>query len=466
MTLPKLRLKLRSNKDHLQLNSLTALEVLIMRTKSHKKNKINVVTLGCSKNIYDSEVLMGQLKANEMEVEHESESDENNIVVINTCGFIDNAKEESVNTILDYVQKKQEGSIEKVFVTGCLSERYKPDLENEIPDVDQYFGTTELPKLLKALGADYKHELIGERLTTTPKHYAYLKIAEGCDRPCSFCAIPLMRGKHVSKSIEDLVIESEKLAKNGVKELILIAQDLTYYGLDIYKKRRLADLLLALKDVDGIEWIRLHYAFPTGFPQDVLDVIRDEEKVCNYIDIPLQHISDPVLKAMKRGTTFAKTNALLNDFRTKVPNMAIRTSLIVGFPGESEEDFEILKTWVRDTKFDRLGVFTYSHEENTTADVLEDDVPAEVKAARAEEIMAIQQEVSMNLNSQKVGKEFKVLIDRKEGNFFIGRTEFDSPDVDNEVLIDAAKHFVRQGDFVQVKVYEASDYDLYAEPVV
>ena len=437
-----------------------------MRTKSHKKNKINVVTLGCSKNVYDSEVLMGQLKANEMEVEHESESDENNIVVINTCGFIDNAKEESVNTILDYVQKKQEGSIEKVFVTGCLSERYKPDLENEIPDVDQYFGTTELPKLLKALGADYKHELIGERLTTTPKHYAYLKIAEGCDRPCSFCAIPLMRGKHVSKSIEDLVIESEKLAKNGVKELILIAQDLTYYGLDIYKKRRLADLLLALKDVDGIEWIRLHYAFPTGFPQDVLDVIRDEEKVCNYIDIPLQHISDPVLKAMKRGTTFAKTNALLNDFRTKVPNMAIRTSLIVGFPGESEEDFEILKAWVRDTKFDRLGVFTYSHEENTTAHVLEDDVPAEVKATRAEEIMAIQQEVSMNLNSQKVGKEFKVLIDRKEGNFFIGRTEFDSPDVDNEVLIDAAKHFVRQGDFVQVKVYEASDYDLYAEPVV
>ena len=437
-----------------------------MRTKSHKKNKINVVTLGCSKNIYDSEVLMGQLKANDMEVEHESESDENNIVVINTCGFIDNAKEESVNTILDYVQKKQEGSIEKVFVTGCLSERYKPDLENEIPDVDQYFGTTDLPKLLKALGADYKHELIGERLTTTPKHYAYLKIAEGCDRPCSFCAIPLMRGKHVSKSIEDLVIESEKLAKNGVKELILIAQDLTYYGLDIYKKRRLADLLLALKDVDGIEWIRLHYAFPTGFPQDVLDVIRDEEKVCNYIDIPLQHISDPVLKAMKRGTTFAKTNALLNDFRTKVPNMAIRTSLIVGFPGETEEDFEILKTWVRDTKFDRLGVFTYSHEENTTAHVLEDDVPAEVKAARAEEIMAIQQEVSMNLNSQKVGKEFKVLIDRKEGNFFIGRTEFDSPDVDNEVLIDAAKHFVRQGDFVQVKIYEASDYDLYAEPVV
>ena len=436
-----------------------------MRTKSHKKNKINVVTLGCSKNIYDSEVLMGQLKANNMEVEHESESQENDIVVINTCGFIDNAKEESVNTILDFVKRKEEGSVEKVFVTGCLSERYKPDLEKEIPNVDQYFGTTELPKLLKALGADYKHELIGERLTTTPKHYAYLKIAEGCDRPCSFCAIPLMRGKHVSKPIEDLVTESENLAKNGVKELILIAQDLTYYGLDIYKKRRLADLLLALKDVDGIEWIRLHYAFPTGFPQDVLDVIRHEEKVCNYIDIPLQHIADNVLKSMKRGTTFKKTNSLLRDFREKVPGMAIRTSLIVGYPGETEKDFEILKNWVRDTKFDRLGVFTYSHEENTSAYDLEDDVPAEVKAARAEEIMAIQQEVSMHLNGEKVGKEFKVLIDRKEGNFFIGRTEFDSPDVDNEVLIDASRHFVRQGDFVQVKVYEASDYDLFAEPV-
>ena len=436
-----------------------------MRTKSHKKNKINVVTLGCSKNIYDSEVLMGQLKANNMEVAHESESQENDIVVINTCGFIDNAKEESVNTILDFVKRKEEGTIEKVFVTGCLSERYKPDLEKEIPNVDQYFGTTELPKLLKALGADYKHELIGERLTTTPKHYAYLKIAEGCDRPCSFCAIPLMRGKHVSKTIEDLVTESENLAKNGVKELILIAQDLTYYGLDIYKKRRLADLLMALKDVEGIEWIRLHYAFPTGFPQDVLDVIRNEEKVCNYIDIPLQHIADNVLKSMKRGTTFKKTNSLLRDFREKVPGMAIRTSLIVGYPGETEKDFEILKNWVRDIKFDRLGVFTYSHEENTSAFDLEDDVPAEVKAARAEEIMAIQQEVSMRLNGDKVGKEFKVLIDRKEGNFFIGRTEFDSPDVDNEVLIDASKHFVRQGDFVQVKVYEASDYDLFAEPV-
>lgn len=436
-----------------------------MRTKSHKKNKINVVTLGCSKNVYDSEVLMGQLKANNMEVEHESKSNENDIVVINTCGFIDNAKEESVNTILDYVKRKEEGSVEKVFVTGCLSERYMPDLEKEIPNVDQYFGTTDLPKLLKALGADYKHELIGERLTTTPKHYAYLKIAEGCDRPCSFCAIPLMRGKHVSKTIEDLVTEAEKLAKNGVKELILIAQDLTYYGLDIYKKRRLADLLLALKDVEGIEWIRLHYAFPTGFPQDVLDVIREEDKVCNYIDIPLQHISDNILKSMKRGTTFEKTNALLRDFREKVPGMAIRTSLIVGYPGETEADFEILKNWVRDTKFDRLGVFTYSHEENTSAFDLIDDVPAEIKLARAEEIMAIQQEVSMSLNYQKVGKEFKVLIDRKEGNYFIGRTEYDSPDVDNEVLIDASQYFVRQGDFTRVRVFEASDYDLYAEPV-
>lgn len=436
-----------------------------MRTKSHKKNKINVVTLGCSKNIYDSEVLMGQLKANNMEVEHESTTPENDIVVINTCGFIDNAKEESVNTILDFVRRKEEGTVNKVFVTGCLSERYKPDLEKEIPNVDQYFGTTELPRLLKALGADYKHELIGERLTTTPKHYAYLKIAEGCNRPCSFCAIPLMRGKHVSKTIEDLVLESTKLAQNGVKELILIAQDLTYYGLDIYKKRRLADLLLALKDIEGIEWIRLHYAFPTGFPQDVLDVIREEEKVCNYIDIPLQHISDNILKSMKRGTTFKKTNLLLRDFREKVPGISIRTSLIVGYPGETDADFEILKDWVRATKFDRLGVFTYSHEENTTAHNLEDDVPAALKSSRAQEIMAIQQEVSMDLNAEKVGKEFKVLIDRKEGNFFVGRTEFDSPDVDNEVLIDAREFFVRQGDFVRVKVFEASDYDLYAEPM-
>ena len=433
-----------------------------MRTKSLKKNTINVITLGCSKNIYDSEVLMGQLRASGKEVVHEKEG---NIVVVNTCGFIDNAKEESVNTILEQIQKKEAGDVDKVYVTGCLSERYKPDLEKEIPQVDQYFGTTDLPQLLKVLEADYQHELVGERILTSPKHYAYMKIAEGCDRPCSFCAIPLMRGKHKSTPIEDLVKQAQHLAKEGVKELILIAQDLTYYGLDLYKKRRLADLLIALVKVEGIEWIRLHYAFPTGFPEDVLEVMRDEDKICNYLDIPLQHIADPILKSMRRGTTEAKTTALLQKFREEVPGIVLRTSLIVGYPGETEKDFEILKNWVRETKFDRLGVFTYSHEENTSAYDLEDDVPAEVKAARAEEIMAIQQEVSMRLNGEKVGKEFKVLIDRKEGNFFIGRTEFDSPDVDNEVLIDASKHFVRQGDFVQVKVYEASDYDLFAEPV-
>ena len=405
---------------------------------------------------------MGQLRSNNKNVVHEEDG---NIVVINTCGFIDNAKQQSIDTILENVKKKNEGLIDKVFVTGCLSERYKPDLKKEIPDVDEYFGTTEMPSLLKHLGADYKHELIGERLLTTPKNYAYLKISEGCDRPCSFCAIPLMRGKHKSTPIEDLVKEAKILAEKGIKELILIAQDSTYYGIDLYGKRNLSKLLKELVKVEGIEWIRLHYAFPNGFPLDVLEVINSEPKICNYIDIPLQHIADNVLISMKRGTTFEKTNSLLRDFREKVPGMAIRTSLIVGYPGETEKDFEILKNWVRDTKFDRLGVFTYSHEENTSAYHLEDDVPAEVKAARAEEIMAIQQEVSMRLNGEKVGKEFKVLIDRKEGNFFIGRTEFDSPDVDNEVLIDAGKHFVRQGDFVKVKVYEASDYDLFAEPV-
>tara|TARA_R110002096_G_scaffold436050_1_gene666196 strand:+ start:140010 stop:141311 length:1302 start_codon:yes stop_codon:yes gene_type:complete len=430
-----------------------------MRTKSIKKNKINIVTLGCSKNIYDSEVLMGQLKANGKEVGHET--DDGNIVVINTCGFIENAKQESINTILDFVEKKEEGSVDKVFVTGCLSERYKPDLEKEIPNVDQYFGTRELPQLLKALRADYKKELVGERLVTTPQHFAYLKIAEGCDRPCSFCAIPLMRGGHKSKPIEDLVLESKKLAAKGVKELILIAQDLTYYGLDLYKKRELAKLLKELVKVEGIEWIRLHYLFPAGFPEDVLDVIREEPKVCNYIDIPLQHISDSVLKSMRRGTTFAKTNALLEKMREKVPGMAIRTTLIVGYPGETEEDFEILKNWVSDMKFDRLGCFTYSHEENTHAFNLEDDVPEEVKMERVEEIMAIQQEISAQLNSKKIGKEFKVLIDRREGEFFIGRTEFDSPDVDNEVLIDT--DYLKTGEFVNVKITDATDYDLYAE---
>ncbi len=431
-----------------------------MRTKTLKKNKINVVTLGCSKNVYDSEVLMGQLRANNKEVVHEEEG---NIVVINTCGFIANAKEESVNTILEYVQKKEEGLVDKVFVTGCLSERYKPDLQKEIPSVDQYFGTTELPGLLKALGADYKHELIGERLTTTPKNYAYLKIAEGCDRPCSFCAIPIMRGKHRSTPIEDLVKESQNLAANGVKELILIAQDLTYYGLDLYKKRNLAELLRELVKVEGIEWIRLHYAFPTGFPMDVLDVMREEPKICNYIDIPLQHISDSILKSMRRGTTHAKTTKLLQDFRAAVPEMAIRTTLIVGYPGETEEDFQTLKQWVQDMRFERLGCFTYSHEENTHAYNLEDNVPEDVKQERANEIMEIQSQISWELNQEKIGKEFRVVIDRKEGNYFVGRTEFDSPDVDNEVLIDATKVYLKTGEYYDVKITEAADFDLYGE---
>ncbi len=407
-----------------------------MRTKSIKKNVINVVTLGCSKNVYDSEVLMGQLKAGGKEVVHEKEG---NIVVINTCGFINNAKEESINTILDYVQKKEDGLVDKVFVMGCLSERYKPDLEKEIPDVDQYFGTTELPALLKVLGADYKHELIGERLTTTPKNYAYLKIAEGCDRPCSFCAIPLMRGSHKSTPIENLVEEAKKLAAKGVKELILIAQDLTYYGLDLYKERKLADLLRELVKIDGIEWIRLHYAFPTGFPMDVIEVMKQEPKICNYIDIPLQHISDSILKSMRRGTTREKTTKLLKDFREKLPEMAIRTTLIVGYPGETEEDFETLKEFVKEMRFDRLGCFTYSHEENTHAYNLTDDVPEGIKMQRANAIMEIQSQISWELNQEKIGKTFRCLIDRKEGNYFIGRTEFDSPDVDNEVLIDAKK---------------------------
>ena len=434
-----------------------------MRTRSIKKNTINVVTLGCSKNVYDSEVLMGQLKAGGKNVVHEQEG---NIVVINTCGFINNAKEESINTILEYVQQKEAGLIDKVFVMGCLSERYKPDLEKEIPDVDQYFGTSELPALLKVLGADYKHELIGERLTTTPKNYAYLKISEGCDRPCSFCAIPLMRGAHISTPIEALVTEAEKLAVKGVKELILIAQDITYYGLDLYKKRALADLLRALVKVEGIEWIRIHYAFPTGFPMDVIEVMKEEPKICNYLDIPLQHISDPILASMKRGTTQEKTTKLLKKFREAMPEMAIRTTLIVGYPGETQADFEALKSFVQEMRFDRLGCFTYSHEENTTAYDLEDDVPEEVKLARANEIMEIQSQISWELNQEKIGKTFRCLIDRKEGNYFVGRTEYDSPDVDNEVLIDAKKHYVKTGDFVEVKIIDATDYDLYGEPVV
>ena len=433
-----------------------------MRTKSLKKNRINVVTLGCSKNVYDSEVLMGQLRANNKEVVHEEEG---NVVVINTCGFIAHAKEESVNTILEYVQKKEAGEVDKVFVTGCLSERYKPDLQKEIPNVDEYFGTSELPNLLKALGADYKHELIGERLTTTPKNYAYLKIAEGCDRPCSFCAIPIMRGKHKSTPIEDLVTEANKLAAKGVKELILIAQDLTYYGLDLYKKRNLAELLNELVKVDGIEWIRLHYAFPTGFPMDVLEVMKREPKVCNYLDIPLQHISDAILKSMRRGTTQAKTTKLLQDFRAAVPEMTIRTTLIVGYPGETEEDFQTLKSWVEAMRFERLGCFTYSHEENTHAYNLIDDVPEEVKQQRASEIMELQSQISWELNQEKVGKTLRCIIDRKEGKYFVGRSEFDSPDVDNEVLVDAAKHYLKVGEFVDLHIFEAADFDLYGEPI-
>ena len=432
-----------------------------MRTKSHHKPTINVITLGCSKNLYDSEVLMGQLKASGKEVVHEKEG---NIVVVNTCGFIADAKEESVNTILEQIQKKEKGEVDRVYVTGCLSERYKTDLEKEIPQVDQYFGTTDLPQLLKVLGADYKHELLGERLTTTPRNYAYLKIAEGCDRPCSFCAIPLMRGKHQSKSIEALVEEASLLAKDGVKELILIAQDLTYYGLDLYKERRLAALLKALVKVNGIEWIRLHYAFPTGFPMDVLEVMREEPKVCNYIDIPLQHISDSILKSMRRGTTQAKTTKLIQDFRAAVPEIGVRTSLIVGYPGETETDFKTLKDWVREMRFDRLGCFTYSHEENTHAFALEDDVPEDVKQERANEIMAIQSEISRESNQLRVGQSMRCMIDRKEGNYFIGRTEYDSPDVDNEVLISAQEHYLKLGDFAEITITSATEFDLFGRP--
>ncbi len=437
-----------------------------MRTKTSKQNKINVVTLGCSKNIYDSEVLMGQLKANNKDVVHEDENDEGNIVVINTCGFIGKAKEESINTILHFVNKKEAGEVDKVFVTGCLSERYKPDLEKEINNVDQYFGTHDLPNLLKALEADYKHELLGERVITTPKHYAYLKIAEGCDRPCSFCAIPLMRGKHISTPMEEIVTEATNLAEKGVKELILIAQDLTYYGLDIYKKRALADLLKELVKIEGIEWIRLHYAFPTGFPLDVLEVMKNEPKVCNYLDIPLQHINTELLKSMRRGTNSEKTKELINQFRKSVLDMAIRTTLIVGYPGETEEQFEELKQFVIDSKFERLGCFTYSHEENTHAFLLDDNVPEKIKESRVSEIMEIQAQISFDLNQAKVGNVYKCIFDRKEGNYFIGRTEFDSPDVDNEVLVDASKHYIQIGHFIDIKITEATDFDLYGEPLL
>ena len=435
-----------------------------MKTKTLKKNKVNVVTMGCSKNLYDSEVMMAQLKANKFEVEHESKIGDSSIVIINTCGFIENAKEESINTILDFVDAKKDGLVEKVYVSGCLSERYKDQLEEEIPDVDAYFGTKDLPNILRTLNADYKHELVGERLLTTPNHYAYLKIAEGCDRPCSFCAIPLMRGKHRSTPIEDLVTNAKSLAKKGVKEIMLIAQDLTYYGLDLYKKRALAELLKELCKVDGIEWIRLHYAFPAGFPMDVIEVMKQEKKICNYLDIPLQHGSTKVLKAMRRGTTREKTTQLIHDIRSIIPNIAIRTTLIAGYPGESQEDFQEMYDWVEEMKFERLGIFTYSHEENTHAYKFDDDVPPKIKKERADAIMELQSGISYELNQKKVGKKYRVLIDRAEDNFFIGRSEFDSPEVDNEVLIEKNSNiYCRIGDYVDVKILKADHFDLYAE---
>ena len=433
-----------------------------MKTKTLKKNKVNVITLGCSKNTFDSEVLMAQLKANKFDVEHESMDDDAEIVIINTCGFIDNAKQESIDTILRYAQAKNDGEVDKVYVTGCLSERYRDDLQNEIPEVDAFFGTRELPRLLKTLKADYKQELVGERLLTTPSHYAYFKIAEGCDRPCSFCAIPLMRGNHVSTPIEDLVKSAKSLAAKGVKELILIAQDLTYYGLDIYKKRALADLVAQLSDIEGIEWIRLHYAFPSGFPMDVLDVMNEKSNVNFYLDIPLQHGSTKILQSMRRGITREKTEELVHEIRAKVPTIAIRTTLIVGYPGETKEDFKEMYDFVEKMKFDRLGVFTYSHEENTHAFLLEDDVPEKTKKQRADKIMELQSGISYELNQQKIGKTFKVLFDRVEGDYFIGRTEFDSPEVDNEVLVKKeGEIFVRLGDFANVQITSADHYDLF-----
>ena len=433
-----------------------------MKTKTLKKNKVNVITLGCAKNIFDSEVMMAQLQANSFEVEHESNSDDSEIVIINTCGFIDNAKEESINTILQFSEAKENGLVDKVFVTGCLSERYKDELAEEITNVDGYFGTRELPRLLKTLKADYKHELIGERLLTTPSHYAYFKISEGCDRPCSFCAIPLMRGKHRSTPIEDLVEQAKNLAAKGVKELLLIAQDSTYYGLDLYKKRNLAELMEKLSEVEGIEWIRLHYAFPSGFPMDAIEMMAQKDNICKYIDMPLQHASTSMLKAMRRGITREKTTALIKDIRERIPGIAIRTTLISGYPGETQEDHEEVLEWIDEMQFERLGVFQYSHEENTHAHKSEDDVPDEVKKARAEEIMDRQAQISHDLNQAKVGKTFKVLIDKKEGPYFIGRTEHDSPEVDNEVLIKAdSETYLRIGDFVDVTINEADHFDLY-----
>lgn len=435
----------------------------IMKTKTIRKNKINVVTLGCSKNTFDSEVMMAQLKANAFDVGHER-SEESEIVIINTCGFIENAKQESIDTILQYVDAKKSGWVDKVFVTGCLSERYRADLEQEIPEVDAYFGTRELPRLLKTLKADYKHELVGERLLTTPNHYAYFKIAEGCDRPCSFCAIPLMRGKHVSTPMEQLVSHATSLAKQGVKELLLIAQDLTYYGLDLYKKRNLAALISRLSDVEGIEWIRMHYAFPAGFPMDVLEVMQERSNVCNYLDIPLQHGSTTMLQAMRRGITREKTEDLIDAIRQKVPGIALRTTLISGFPGETEADFEEMLGFVERSRFDRLGIFTYSHEENTHAFTMEDNVPEAVKIQRADAVMALQSGISYTLNQQKIGKSFKTMFDRVEGDYFVGRTEFDSPEVDNEVRVHKnADTYIPLGHFANVTITEADAFDLYGE---
>ncbi|MCB0479254.1 MAG: 30S ribosomal protein S12 methylthiotransferase RimO [Crocinitomicaceae bacterium] len=436
-----------------------------MKTKSLRKNKVNVVTLGCAKNIFDSEVMMSQLKGNNFDVEHES-NQESEIVIINTCGFIDNAKQESIDTILQYAQAKEQGLIDKLYVTGCLSARYKDDLEKEIPEVDSYFGTKDLPKLLKTLKADYKKELVGERLLTTPSHYAYFKISEGCDRPCSFCAIPLMRGKHISTPIEELVSQAKNLAKNGVKELLLIAQDSTYYGLDIYKDRKLAELMLRLSDIEGIEWIRLHYAFPTGFPMDAIEVMKERPNICNYLDMPLQHTSSPILKSMRRGTTKEKTTDLIKSIRDINPDIALRTSMIVGYPGETQEHFEELCEWVEVMKFERLGVFKYSHEENTHAYNLIDDVSAKIKDERAEILMDIQSGISFDLNQQKIGKTYKVLFDKAEGDYFMGRTEFDSPEVDNEVVVkNTAENFVRIGDFANIKITSADHFDLFGDKV-
>jgi ribosomal protein S12 methylthiotransferase len=435
-----------------------------MKTRTLKKDKVNIITLGCSKNMVDSEVLSGQLLANDINVVHENKKLDHNIVVVNTCGFIDKAKEESINTILDQLELKRRGKLDKVYVTGCLSQRYRDDLQNEIPDVDAWFGTMELPLMLKQFDADYKMELLGERLLATPQHYAYLKISEGCNRTCSFCAIPLMRGQHISKSMDDLVKEAENLVKKGVKEIMLIAQELTYYGLDIYKKRMLGDLMNRLADVKGLEWIRLHYAYPSKFPLEVLDVMRERDNICNYLDMPLQHASDDMLKAMRRNITKAEMEELLVAVREKVPGICLRTTLIAGFPGETQNDVEDVKQFLQEQRFDRVGIFQYSHEENTSAHVLADDVPADEKERRAQEIMEVQQEISLEKNQEKVGKIFKVLIDKKEAGRYLGRTEFDSVEVDNEVVIPATSK-LPIGDFVHVKITKAYDYDLEGEVV-